>query len=39
MFRQVLIRKSNFEQIENDVLNEISQLESSINFDNCKNKD
>ena len=39
MFRQVLLRKSNLEQIENDVLNEISQLESSENFDNCKIKD
>jgi hypothetical protein len=39
MFRQVLIRKRNLEQIENDFLNEISQLESSKNFDKCKIKD
>ena len=39
MFRQVLLRKKNLEKIETDVTNEISQLELSNNFENCKLKD
>ncbi len=35
---QVLNRKKNLEKIESDVTNEISQIELSNTFDNCKLK-